>query len=254
MTEPNTGLDTLKQRTTATVHGEKYRISGQKIWATAAQVASKMILLARTMPLEEVRKSCEGLSLFCIDFDPSKPGLELKKIKKMGGRAVDANEVFFDNCEVPMPSAVCWLKKLLVSDMLRWPKQLNTRVTGLSLGEPLDRIKHYRTHWLMLSCTSRPQSYPPTMLLSCTTTVERTTASAQRTIGVACNSAEHLAAEAAYATCERAVMNHGGMGYAMESDEERYLRECFAPRIAPTSREMILNFVSEKVLQLPRSY
>jgi acyl-CoA dehydrogenase len=73
-------------------------------------------------------------------------------------------------------------------------------------------------------------------------------------IGVACNSAKYLAAEAAFTACERAVLAHGGMGYAMEYDVERYLRECFVPRIAPVSREMILNYVSEKVLQLPRSY
>jgi len=73
-------------------------------------------------------------------------------------------------------------------------------------------------------------------------------------VGVACNSAKYLAAEAAFKACERAVMTHGGMGYAMEYDVERYLRECFVPRIAPVSREMVLNFVSEKVLELPRSY
>jgi acyl-CoA dehydrogenase len=106
VTEPNTGLETLKLKTTAIKHGEKYRISGQKIWITSAQVASKMILLARTTPLEEIKKPSEGLSLFCIDFDKSKPGLELKKIKKMGGRAVDANEVFFDKYEVSADSLI----------------------------------------------------------------------------------------------------------------------------------------------------
>ena len=73
-------------------------------------------------------------------------------------------------------------------------------------------------------------------------------------VGTACNSAKYLAAEAAYTACERAVMTHGGMGYAVEYDVERWLRECFVPRIAPVSREMILNYISEKVLQLPRSY
>lgn len=100
VTEPNTGLETLKLRTTATRDSDGYRISGQKIWISSAQVATKMILLARTTPLEEVKKPSEGLSMFYIDFDASQPGLELKRIKKMGGKAVDANEVFFDNYRV----------------------------------------------------------------------------------------------------------------------------------------------------------
>src|SRR5271154_5002674 len=108
VTEPNTGLDTLRLKTTATrsASGDAYSVSGQKIWITCAQVAKKMILLARTTPLEEVKRKSEGLSMFCIDLDKSAPGLEMKKIKKMGGRAVDANEVFFDNYEVPTSTLV----------------------------------------------------------------------------------------------------------------------------------------------------
>ena len=106
VTEPNTGLETLKLKTQAVRDGDYYRISGQKIWITSAQVASKMILLARTTPLEEVKKPAEGLSLFFIDFDRSAPGLDLRRIKKMGGRAVDANEVFFDNYRVPADTLI----------------------------------------------------------------------------------------------------------------------------------------------------
>lgn len=101
VTEPNTGLETLKLKTQAVRDGEHYNISGQKIWISSAQVASKMVLLARTTPLEDVKKPSEGLSLFFVDFDRSAPGLELRKIKKMGGRSIDANEVFFDNYRVP---------------------------------------------------------------------------------------------------------------------------------------------------------
>lgn len=86
--------------------GDEYKISGQKIWISSAQVASKMILLARTTPPEEVKKPSMGLSLFCIDFTKGKLGLELRKIKKMGARAVDANEVFFDEYRVPASSLI----------------------------------------------------------------------------------------------------------------------------------------------------
>ena len=102
----STGLETLKLKTRAVRDGDTYKISGQKIWISSAQVASKMILLARTTPLQEVKKPSEGLSLFFIDFDRHAPGLELKRIKKMGGRAVDANEVFFDDYKVPADTLI----------------------------------------------------------------------------------------------------------------------------------------------------
>ena len=106
VTEPNTGLETLKLKTQAVRDGDYYNISGQKIWISSAQVASKMVLLARTTPLEDVTKPSEGLSLFFVDFDKSAPGLELRKIKKMGGRSIDANEVFFDNYRVPAETLI----------------------------------------------------------------------------------------------------------------------------------------------------
>lgn len=106
VTEPNTGLETLKLKTQAIRDGDDYLISGQKIWISSAQVATKMVLLARTTPLEQVTKPSEGLSMFCIDFDRSKPGLDLRKIPKMGTRAIDANEVFFDNYRIPASTLI----------------------------------------------------------------------------------------------------------------------------------------------------
>ena len=108
VTEPDSGLETLKLKTRAVKDrdGKGYRITGQKIWISSAQVASKMVLLARTTPLEEVRKASEGLSLFFVDFDKNKEGLELRRIGKMGGRAVDANEVFFEDYRVPADSLI----------------------------------------------------------------------------------------------------------------------------------------------------
>jgi acyl-CoA dehydrogenase len=106
VTEPNTGLETLKLTTTAKKDGDDYSVTGQKIWISSAQVATKMVLLARTTPLEEVTKPSEGLSMFYVDFDLSQPGLEAKRIKKMGGRAVDANQVFFDNYKIPQDSLI----------------------------------------------------------------------------------------------------------------------------------------------------
>jgi acyl-CoA dehydrogenase len=106
VTEPNTGLETLKLTTTARKESDGYSVTGQKIWISSAQVATKMVLLARTTPIEEVTKPSEGLSMFYVDFDLSQPGLEAKRIKKMGGRAVDANQVFFDNYKIPQDSLI----------------------------------------------------------------------------------------------------------------------------------------------------
>jgi acyl-CoA dehydrogenase len=275
VTEPNTGLDTLRLKTTATrsASGDTYSISGQKIWITCAQVARKMILLARTTPLEEVKKSSEGLSMFCIDIDKSNPGLELKKIKKMGGRAVDANEVFFDNYEIPASTLIGAEGqgfKIILHGMNAERCLLAGEALGLGyaalekaaayakervvFGRPIGKnqaIAHPLADAYMNLEAAKLATYHAARLYDQS---GKDGAITQHAVGVACNSAKYLAAEAAFKACERAVLSHGGMGYAVEYDVERYFRECLVPRIAPVSREMILNFVSEKVLALPRSY
>jgi len=273
VTEPNTGLDTTKLKTLAVKKGDKYLISGQKIWITCAQVASKMILLARTTPLEEVKKSTEGLSMFCIDLDRSNPALELKKIKKMGGRAVDANEVFFDNYEVPASTLVGTEGqgfRIILHGMNAERCLLAGEALGLGyaalekasryakdrevFGRPIGKnqaIAHPLADAYMNLEAAKLYTYHAARLYDKSKDDSSIT---QHAVGVACNSAKYIAAEAAFKACERAVLTHGGMGYAMEYDVERYMRECFVPRIAPVSREMILNYVSEKVLDLPKSY
>ncbi|EXJ90210.1 acyl-CoA dehydrogenase [Capronia coronata CBS 617.96] len=273
VTEPNTGLDTLRLKTTATRKGDKYVITGQKIWITCAQVASKMILLARTTPVEEVKKPSEGLSMFCIDLDKSNSALELKRIKKMGGRAVDANEVFFDHYEIPQDTLIGEEGqgfKIILHGMNAERCLLAGEALGLGyaaleraaryarerviFGRPIGKnqaIAHPLADAYVNLEAAKLATYHAARLYDRSRTDKTISPQA---VGVACNSAKYLAAEAAFRACERAVMTHGGMGYAMEYDVERYLRESLVPRIAPVSREMILNFISEKVLELPRSY
>ncbi|OTA98083.1 hypothetical protein M426DRAFT_70448 [Hypoxylon sp. CI-4A] len=274
VTEPNTGLDTLRLRTAAKKQADgSYSITGQKIWITCAQVARKMILLARTTPLEEVKKPSEGLSLFCIDLDKDAPGLDLRKIRKMGGRAVDANEVFFDNYRIPGDTLIGSENQgfkiilhgmnaercLLAGEALGLGYAALTRASeyarertvfqrpiGMNQG-----IAHPLADAYMRLEAAKLATYHAARLYDSS---KKDRSIKQEAIGVAANTAKYLAAEAAFAACERAVMTHGGMGYAMEYDVERWLRECFVPRIAPISREMIMNYISEKVLQLPRSY
>ncbi|KAK7918316.1 acyl-CoA dehydrogenase domain-containing protein [Apiospora marii] len=285
VTEPNTGLDTLRLRTLArkSADGKSYSVTGQKIWITCAQVARKMMLLARTTPLEEVRKPSEGLSLFCIDLDrESVPGLDMRKIKKMGGRAVDANEVFFDNYQIPADTLVGTENQgfriilhgmnaercLLAGEALGLGYAAVARAAGYArervvFGRPIGAnqgIAHPLADAYMRLEAAKHATYHAARLYDQSQSSSNGTETAaagkvrQDAVGVAANSAKYLAAEAAFAACERAVLTHGGMGYAMEYDVERWLRECLVPRIAPVSREMIMNYIGEKVLGLPRSY
>ncbi len=293
VTEPNTGLETLKLKTFArkSTDSQHYYITGQKIWISSAQVANKMILLARTTPVEEVKKPSEGLSVFYIDFDKSAPGLELKRIKKMGGRAVDANEVFFEEYKIPADTLIGEEGKgfkvilhgmnaercLLAGEALgigyaaiakaaKYAKEriVFNRPIGMNQG-----IQHPLAAAYMNLEAAKLATYHAARLYDQSGTDSSIT---QHAVGVACNSAKYLAAEASFTACERAVLAHGGMGYAQEYHVERYLRESLVPRIAPVSRvsplftllhirkllrrdqEMILNFIGEKALGLPRSY
>ncbi|KAM0718755.1 hypothetical protein Q7P37_005826 [Cladosporium fusiforme] len=278
VTEPNTGLETLKLTTTARRDGDGYSVSGQKIWISSAQVATKMVLLARTTPLEEVTKPSEGLSMFYIDFDLNQPGLEAKKIRKMGGRAVDANQVFFDNYKIPQDSLIgkegqgfkiilhgmnaerCLLAgEALGLGYAALQKSTDYARERIVFSRPIGQnqaIQHPLADAYMHLEAAKLATYHAASLYdrSSPNHPKHDPSITSHAIGVACNSAKYLAAEAAFTACERSVMSMGGMGYAAEYHVERYLRECFVPRIAPVSREMIMNFVGEKVLKLPRSY
>lgn len=273
VTEPNAGLDTLRLSTIAKkLDDGSYSVTGQKIWITCAQVASKMILLARTTPLEEVKKPSQGLSLFYIDLDRNQSSLDLKKIKKMGGRAVDANEVFFDNYHIPADSLIGSEGdgfKLVLHGMNAERCLLAGEALGLGYAALSKAAEYARDRVVFQRPIGMNQgiAHPLADAYMRLEAAKLATYHAARlydggsvggtsheAIGVACNSAKYLAAEAAFTACERAILTHGGMGYAMEYDVERWFRECLVPRIAPVSREMILNYISERALGLPRSY
>ncbi|KAJ4412902.1 hypothetical protein N0V82_008662 [Gnomoniopsis sp. IMI 355080] len=274
VTEPNSGLDTLRLSTTAKKQSDgSYRVTGQKIWITCAQVARKMMLLARTKPLDELKKPSEGLSMFCIDLDRQQPGLDIRKIRKMGGRAVDANEVYFDNYAIPADSLIGEEGKgfkMILHGMNAERCLLAGEALGLGYAALSRAVDYARERTVFQRPIGKNQgiAHPLADAFMQLEGAKLATYHAARlfdasksdpsirpdSIGVACNSAKYMAAEAAFSACERAVMTHGGMGYASEYDVERWFRECLVPRIAPVSREMILNYIGEKVLQLPRSY
>ncbi|MCJ1388886.1 hypothetical protein MMC18_001737 [Xylographa bjoerkii] len=224
VTEPNTGLETLKLKTRAVRCGNEYRISGQKIWISSAQVASKMILLARTTPLEKVKRPSEGLSLFFIDFAKDAQGLELRRIKKMGGRAIDSNEVFFDDYRVPVDSLIgeegqgfrivlhgmnaerCLLAgEALGLGFVALEKASKYARERIVFGRPIGQnqgVSHPLADAYMNLEAAKLATYHATRLYDAS---GKDSSINQHIVGVACNSAKYLAAEAAFSACERSV-------------------------------------------------
>ena len=263
VTEPDAGLDTLNLKTKAVRDGDRYLVSGQKIWITTAQVANKVLLLARTTPADAVKRRTEGLTLFYTDLD--RAHVEVREIDKMGRKAVDSNQLFFDALPVPVEDRVgeeghgfSYIlhginpERILVgAEAVGLGRAALNRATAYAkervvFGRPIGKnqaIQHpLARHWMELEAASL-MAFRAAALYD-----------AGKPCGAEANAAKFLGAEAALAACQTAVTTHGGMGYAKEFHVERYLREAMIARLAPVSAEMILNYIGEKVLGLPRSY
>lgn len=263
VTEPNTGLDTARLRTTATRHGDKYRIKGQKVWISTAQVAQKMLIIARTTPIEETSKPIDGLSLFYADIDRSR--VSIKEIDKMGRKAIDSNELFIDDLEVPVENLIgeegkgfrYLLHGLNPERVLAAAGAVGLGRSALALAtqyakervvfnRPIGQnqgIQHpLAERWVELEAAdllTQKAAWQYDQGLDC---------------GPLANAAKFAAAEAAYRAAETAVLTHGGFGYAKEYHVERLFRESMIIRIAPVSIQLILCHIAERVLGLPKSY
>ncbi|KAL2352239.1 acyl-CoA dehydrogenase [Cryomyces antarcticus] len=263
VTEPNTGLDTLKMQSTATRDGDSYILRGSKIWTSTAQRAEKILILVRTTPLEEVTKPSQGLSLFYTPLD--KTQVSVTEIPKMGRAAVDTNSLYFDGWRVPKEDLIGKEGegfKMIMHGMNAERILLAGEACGLGFaairraalyagervvfGRPIGMnqgIQHpLADSWIRLEAC-RLMIYQAAKMFD-----------DGYATGEYANSVKYLAGETAFTACERALMAHGGMGYAKEYHVERYLREVLIPRIAPISKEMCLNYISERVLGLPKSY
>jgi len=263
VTEPNVGLDTTQLKLRAERRGDNYVLSGQKIWISTAQVASKVLILARTTPLEEVKRKTEGLSLFYTDLDRSK--VAIREIHKMGRAAVDSNEMFFDGMVVPAADRIGeegqGFRTILHGIN---PERILNAGEAVGIGRvALKRAAKYARERVVFKRPIGQNQGIAHPLARCWMNLEAANLMAfkaawlydhRQECGVEANAAKYLAAEAGFSACETAVMTHGGMGYSKEFHVERYLREIMIPRIAPVSPHMILNFIAEKVLELPRSY
>lgn len=263
ITEPDSGLDTTSLTTRAVRTNDGYVISGRKVWTTMAQRATKMLIIARTTPKDQVRKATEGLSLFYTDFDRSR--ISATVIPKMGRKAVESNAVFIDDLEIPAGDLIgeegrgfYYLleglnpeRVLFAAEAVGLGRAALARATGYArervvFGRPIGQnqgVAHpLARSWAELEAANL-------MALKAAALYD-----AGRDCGAEANAAKYLGGEAGFRACEAAVLTHGGMGYAKEFDVERYFREAMIARIAPISREMVMNYIAERVLGLPKSY
>ena len=263
VTEPNVGLDTLKLKTKAVRQGEHYLLSGQKIWISTAQVASKMLILARTTPLEQIARRTDGLSLFYTDLN--RRHVDVREIPKMGRSAVDSNELFIDALPVPVADRIGDEGRgfeYILHGMN--PERILIAAEGIGLGRAaLRKAAAYAKDRIVFDRPIGENQAIQHPLAACWMALEAANLMAFKaaslydaglSCGVEANAARYLAGEACFKACEMALMTYGGMGYAKEFHVERYLRESLIVRIAPITPHLILSFIAEKALGLPKSY
>jgi acyl-CoA dehydrogenase len=263
VTEPDVGLDTTHLRTKAVRDGDAYVVSGSKVWISTAQVAHKMLLLARTTPLEACAKPTDGLSIFYTDLDRAR--VEVREIAKMGRKAVDSNLLFFDGLRVPAADRI-GAEGRGFEALLHGlnPERILIAAEAIGLGRAaLARAARYARERIVFGRPIGQNQAVQHPLADSWMQLEAAQlmmldAAARYDAGQACgaqaNAAKYLAGEAGFHACERAVLTHGGFGYAREYHVERYFREIQIARIAPVTPHLILCYIAEKMLGLPKSY
>jgi acyl-CoA dehydrogenase len=264
VTEPNAGHNTAEISTRAELQTDgNYVISGEKVWISTAQVANKILILARTTPVDHGKDKLDGLSLFFTDLRRDR--IEVRLIHKMGRHAVDSNMLFIDRLEVPAADRIgeegqgfryllhglnperiliaaeaVGLGRAAIQKASSYAK--DREVFGRPIGQNQSIAHPLAQSWVQLESAQL-------MILEAARLYDE-----GKPCGIQANAAKYLAGEYAFTACERAVMTLGGMGYAQEYHVERLFRESLIPRLAPISQQMILNYISEKALGLPKSY
>ncbi|WP_232313878.1 acyl-CoA dehydrogenase family protein [Sphingobium sp. TCM1] len=263
VTEPNTGLDTTKLKTRAERVEGGYRVNGEKIWITNAHVADRMMLLARTTPLEEVANKTHGLSLFFTRLDRDR--IEHQLIPKMGRHAVGSNMLFINDLFIPEGDRIGEEGqgfRIILKGLN--PERILLGAEAIGIGRnAIQRAARYARERIVFDRPIGMNQGIQHPLAKCWAQLEAANLMVMQAAtkfdkgedcGVEANAGKYLAAEAAFEACHTAMLTLGGMGYAQEYHVERLLREVLIPRTAPVSPHMILNFLAEKVLDLPKSY
>jgi acyl-CoA dehydrogenase len=263
VTEPDAGLDTTRVITRAVRDGNGYRVDGQKVWTSTAQVSDKVLLLARTRPIEECDKPANGLSLFYTDLDRS--AVEARIIPKMGRHAVDSNALFIDGLKVPLEDRIGEEGKgfqyllhglnpervLVAAEAIGIGRAALAKASDYAkerevFGRPIGQnqaIQHpLAESWAELEAADLMMRKAARLY------------DAGEPCGIEANAAKLLGARAGFTACERAVLTHGGYGYAAEYHVERFMREIWINRLAPVSEQLVLSFIAERALGLPKSY
>ena len=263
VTEPDAGTDTTRIRTRAVRDGDEYVITGAKVWTTKAPYCEMCLLLVRTTPIEEAASPTDGISLFLVDLQD--PAVDITPIDKVGRNAVVSCEVRYDGLRVPASRRVGEEGEgfRYILDGLN-PERILIAGEALGIGRvAIDRATRYARDRVVFDRPigqNQGIAFPLAeahMKLHAAGLAVRE-ASWRYDNGLSCaeaaNTAKFLAADAAFFAADRAMQTHGGMGYAREYHVERYWREARLMKIAPVSQEMVLNFISNKALSLPKSY
>jgi hypothetical protein len=262
VTEPNAGTDTSRIETRAEPRGDGFVVHGRKVWNTNAQQATHILLLARTAP-RDAAKPFAGMTLFFTPFDRAK--IAVKVIEKLGRAAVDSNEIFIDGLEVPAADVVGEIGRGFyhLLDSLN-PERIMTAIEAVGIGRSaLERAVQYAKDRVVFDRPigqNQAIAHPLAMAWAKLETAELMCMKAAwlfdhgRPCGSESNTAKLMAAEAGFEACDVALQTHGGYGYAKEFHVERLWREIRLYKIAPVSQQMVLNYLSEHVLGLPKSY
>ncbi|MGD9670846.1 MAG: acyl-CoA dehydrogenase family protein [Hyphomicrobiaceae bacterium] len=264
VTEPTTGTDTTKIKTTAIKKGNRYVVNGQKVWISRIQHSDLMILLARTTPLAEVKKKSEGMSIFIVDLaEAQKKGMTVQPIPNMVNH--ETNELFFDDLEIPEANLIGkegqGFKYIL--DGLNAERTL---IAAECIGDGywfIDRVADYAKQRVVFGRPIGQNQGVQFPIAECYIEVEAANLmryeacrrfDAHQPCGAQANMAKYLAAKASWEAANVCLQYHGGFGFANEYDVERKFRETRLYQVAPISTNLILAYVAEHILGLPRSF
>jgi len=262
-TEPDAGLNTTAIKTFAEKVPGGYRVRGQKVWTSTAQVANKIMLLTRTTKLEQCKRPTDGITIFYTDVDREK--IEVKRIAKMGRKAVDSNSIFIDDLFIPETDRIGEEGKgfAYVMHSLN-PERVLIGAEAIGIGQDaLRRASKYARERIvfgrpigMNQGIQHPLAEKWMQLEAAYLMVSKAAwlYDQKQPCGAEANSGKFLGARAGYDACLQAVLTFGGFGYAKEYHVERLLREVTITRIAPITEQLILSFIAEKVLEQPKSY
>ena len=262
-TEPDAGLNTTAIKTFAEKVPGGYIVRGQKVWTSTAQVANKIMLLTRTTKLEDCKRPTDGITIFYTDLDRSK--IEVRKIPKMGRKAVDSNAIFIDGLFIPDEDRIGEEGKgfSYILHSLN-PERLLVGAEAIAIGQDaLRRGTKYARERVVFGRPIGQNQGIQHPLAERWMELEASWAMVMKgawlydnhqPCGAEANTAKFLGARAGFEACLQSVLTHGGFGYAKEYHVERLLREVTVTRIAPITEQLILSFIAEKVLDLPKSY